>query len=137
MRVPVVIALLFLYVTADGQKHEGEVLRQIRSFHQAVAGNDVAVLKTYVHDSLSYGHSNGWIEKREEFLNNIGAKMVYHSFKEDSMQVVVDGRTAYSRFIADIDVSMDGKRGQYHLKVLEIWTRSKAGWKIIARQAVR
>jgi hypothetical protein len=93
----------------------------------------------YLHDSLTYGHSNGWIERRKDFIENLNSKrIIYHSFKEDSIQVIRERKTAVIRFIADIDVTLNGKRNTYHLKVMEVWVRQGLnGWNLIARQAIK
>jgi len=98
---------------------------------------DDFVMDNYLHDSLSYGHSNGWIERLKDFREDIISKyIVYHSMKEDSVQVVQSGKTAYIRFLATIDVSLNGVRNTYRLRVLEVWVR-KGNWKLFARQAVK
>src|SRR5262249_39613905 len=87
---------------------------------------------------LSYGHSNGWVETKNELIKNLETGYIsYHSFNEDSLQVSVNGNTAHARFIADIHVTLNGKEGNYHLKVLEVWVKKGKRWLLFARQAVK
>jgi hypothetical protein len=108
----------------------------MQQLHQLMTGPNV-VIDQYLDDNLSYGHSNGWIENKKEFIAHLGNRLVYHSFKEDSIRVTVNKNAAHIRFIADIDVTLDGKRALYHLKVLEIWLKSGKQWRLFARQAVK
>src|SRR5688572_950654 len=136
MKIRLLIILFFASMLASAQKKEAEVLDRMKRFHQLLV-EDRFYIDQYVDDSLSYGHSNGWVENKKEFYANLGEKIVYHSFKEDSMQVSVNKNMAHARFVADIDATLNGKRTVFHLKVLEVWVRSGKSWKLFARQAIK
>lgn len=131
-----VIGLFFFYGSMAAQPVENKLIDRMKSFHQLMISKRFYI-NQYVDDSLTYGHSNGWVESCSEFLSNLGRKMEYHSIKEDSVRVSVHQHIAHIRFVADIDVSMNGNRNTYHLKVLEVWVKRSKNWKIFARQAVR
>ena len=63
--------------------------------------------------------------------------MSYVSYKEDSLKVEINGNVAHARFIADISANLNGKDGNFHLKVLEVWVKKGKRWLLFARQAVR
>lgn len=112
-----------------------EVGQRLRLFHQAmVAGSG---LDQYVDDSLTYGHSNGWVEDKKAFLADLGSIIVYHAFSHDSLHISVNGDVAYARFVSDVDATMNGKRMQFHLRVLEVWVKRGKTWKLFARQAIK
>src|SRR5688572_6303115 len=129
MRYLFILMLCVVNLAVSAQQDKEAVMQRMRSFHQVL--NDAAAIRTFVHDSVSYGHSNGWIQTKTDLSNDAGVKTVYHSYKEDSIQVVVSGNTAYARFIADIEVSLNGKKALYHLKVLEVWMKENDQWKIL------
>jgi hypothetical protein len=115
-----------------------QLLTTMRNFHRQLVLKKIQCIQKSVHDSLSYGHSNGWIENKAELTQNIlNEYITYHSFKEDSIQVVRDGNTAYIRFIADIEATLNSKRSTFHLKVFEVWVKRNDEWVLFARQAVR
>ena len=88
--------------------------------------------------ALSYGHSNGWIETKAEMIKNLETGYIsYHSFKEDSITVVMNNNMASVRFVADINVTLKGATNSYHLKVLEVWVKKGKRWVLFARQAVK
>lgn len=100
--------------------------------------NDKVFIRDHVSSSLSYGHSNGWIESSAEFGTNLESGYIkYNSYREDSMNIIMHKHVAHVRFIGDINVTLNGKTGDYHLKVLEIWERRGSNWVLFARQAVR
>ena len=132
-----IIALLFVYAGSYGQAANERLIMRIKQFHQLMVNDQNRSICQYLDDSLSYGHSNGWVENRNEFYHNLGNRLIYHSYKEDSVMVSVNKRIANIRCIADIDVTLDGKRNLYHLKVLEVWVKRGKNWKIFARQATK
>ena len=133
--------LLFisLFVSVAGVAQKNSLQNKMQRLHQMMVERPGDfVMDNYLHDSLSYGHSNGWIETKEDFKKNMASKyIIYHSFKEDSMRVVKAGNVAYIRFIADIDVTLNGVKGHYHLKVLEVWKKKGKRWILFARQALK
>lgn len=135
MKHILIILTLFVTASAAAQNQQQQLADRMKQLHTAMV-NDYTKVVQFIDDSLSYGHSNGWVENAKAFREDLGTHLIYHSIKEDSVNVTVRDHTAYIRFVADIDVTMDGKRLQFHLKVLEVWTREK-DWKLIARQAVK
>jgi hypothetical protein len=136
MRFVLIILLLFTSWIAIAQKDEEKVLHQLKSFHVALVKNK-SLVPQYLDDSVTYGHSNGWVETKMDLINNLGTKITYHSIKEDSISVVVNDKIAHARFIAIVDATMDGKPNQFRLKVMEVWVKNKKKWKLFARQAVK
>lgn len=113
------------------------VLQSMKDFHRLLVSQDFK-LHHYVHEKLSYGHSNGWIEGRRELLGNLASGYTkYYSFTEDSVTITTQDKVAQARFIATIDVAVNGNRATYKLRVLEIWIKQKRKWYLFARQAVK
>jgi hypothetical protein len=134
MRKCLFIILLYGNVQAGAQ--DSKIVQRMKSFHRYMVQNSF-VIDTYIHDSLTYGHSNGWIENAKEFRADLGSVIVYHSIREDSIGTTVSGKTVCIRFIADIDATLRGVRSKFRLRVLEVWVKSRNNWKIIARQAIK
>lgn len=135
MKIFFFIALFFINTLAFAQ--EAEVAKELKNFHQMLVTQDFFLHKK-VHEKISYGHSSGWIETRRELLGNLANGYTkYYSYKEDSLAVVVNKDVAHARFLADIDVSVNGVRGLYRLRVLEVWIKQKRKWYLFARQAIK
>ncbi|MET0392851.1 MAG: nuclear transport factor 2 family protein [Chitinophagaceae bacterium] len=135
MRLLLTIGLFFTAWIAGAQSRQNEVAQRVKLFHQAmVAGSGAA---EYLDDSLTYGHSNGWVEDKKAFLADLGSLITYHAFGQDSLQISVSGDAAYARFVADVDATLNGKRMQFHLRVLEVWIKRGTVWKLFARQAIK
>jgi hypothetical protein len=132
MRIIVFIGLLFVCFAAVAQK-DSALMQQSKRLHQMIVKKDF-VLVNHLDDKLSYGHSNGWIETKEEVLHSI---VQYNSIVEDSITAIVSGKIGYVRFKGSFDVTMQGKQTTFNLKVLEVWRKKKGSWKLFARQAIR
>jgi hypothetical protein len=134
------LTILFLFVALgiQAQTDEEKLTATVKEFHQALVKKNTVSINQQTDKALSYGHSNGWVETKAEMMKNLETGYLnYHSYKEDSIAVVMNNNLANVRFIADIDVSLKETRGNYHLKVLEVWVKKGKRWVLFARQAVK
>lgn len=138
MRKLFIIALLLQAVSAAAQTDEEKLVVTLKEFHQALVKKNTVSINQQTDKAMTYGHSNGWVETKNEMIKNLeSGYMTYNSYKEDSVQVVVNGNMAHARFVADIAATLNGKEGSFHLKVLEVWVRKGKRWVLFARQAVK
>ena len=138
MRKLLVIVLLLNVVFANAQTDVEKLTSTLKEFHQALVKKNTVSINQQTDKALSYGHSNGWVETKTDFIKNLETGyMNYNSYKEDSIQVMINGNMANARFVADIAATLNGKDGNFHLKVLEVWVRKGKRWLLFARQAVK
>lgn len=124
----------FLFAQAD----EVKLTNTLKEFHKDMVKKNTVSLNQQTDKALSYGHSNGLVETKNDFLKNLETGyMSYNSYKEDSLQININGNMANVRFVADINVELNGIPGNYHLKVLEVWVNKGSKWILFARQAVK
>ncbi len=120
------------------QSDEEKLLATVKEFHQTMINKNTISINQQTDKALSYGHSNGWIETKTEMMKNIESGYIkYYSIQEDSLSVLMNGKLASVRFNATIDVELNGIKGNYFLKVLEVWQRKGKRWVLFARQAVK
>ena len=120
--------------TADEQK----LLTTVKEFHQALVNKNTISINQQTDKSLSYGHSNGWVETKTDMIKNLETNYIsYQSFKEDSIKVSSNGNIANVRFVAAIEASLKDSRTTYNLKVLEVWVKKGKRWLLFARQSVK
>ncbi len=120
--------------TADEQK----LLTTVKEFHQALVNKNTISINQQTDKSLSYGHSNGWVETKTDMIKNLETNYIsYQSFKEDSIKVSSNGNIANVRFVAAIEASLKDSRITYNLKVLEVWVKKGKRWLLFARQSVK
>ncbi len=139
MKKLIVIVLLINAFFINAQTDEAKLTTTIKEFHQALVNKNTVSINQQTDKALSYGHSNGWIETKNELIKNLETGYLsYKSIKEDSLQITMNGNMANARFIGDYEVSLNGgNMAVYHLKVLEVWVKKGNRWILFARQAVK
>lgn len=138
MRGFLIACMLLLVLPAFSQTDEEKLTATLKEFHQALVKGNTISINQQTDKMLSYGHSNGWVETKTDMMKNLETGYIkYVSYKEDSIQVMMNGNMANVRFIADISAKLNGTDGNYHLKVLEVWVRKGKRWLLFARQAVK
>jgi hypothetical protein len=133
------IILCFLNgVVAWSQADEQKLTTTMKEFHQALVKKNTVSINQQTDKALSYGHSNGWIQTKSDVINDLENGLIaYHSFKEDSVRIAMNGSVANVRFVADINATMRGTNYDFHLRVLEVWVKKGKRWILFARQAIR
>jgi len=132
------ILLLFISVFTAAQTDSAKLVTTLKEFHQALVNKNTVSINQQTDKALSYGHSNGWIETKNDMINNLETGYIkYNSIKEDSMRVTVNGNLAHARFVGDYNVTLNGTTSTYHLRVLEVWVKKGKRWILFARQAIR
>jgi hypothetical protein len=138
MKLLLTISFFFVAFTSIAQTNEEKLTVTLKEFHQALVQKNTVSINQQTDKALSYGHSNGWVETKNEMIKNLETGYIgYQSYKEDSIKVVVNGNMAHARFIADIGATLNGNTATYHLKVLEVWVKKGKRWLLFARQAVK
>lgn len=138
MRLFFIIGLLASQLSVFSQTDEEKLTTTLKEFHQALVNKNTVSINQQTDKALSYGHSNGWVETKNEMIKNLETGYIsYSSYKEDSLQVMINGNLAHARFVADIGATLNGTSAIYHLKVLEVWVKKGKRWLLFARQAVK
>ncbi|MGH2553242.1 MAG: nuclear transport factor 2 family protein [Chitinophagaceae bacterium] len=138
MKKGLTILLLLVSIFAIAQTEEEKLTTTLKEFHQALVGKNTVSINQQADKALSYGHSNGWVESKNDMIKNLESGYInYSSYKEDSIQINLNGNMANVRFVADINVALNGNSGNYRLKVLEVWVKKGKRWILFARQAVK
>lgn len=105
---------------------------------KAMEDGNVTVLNNIAANQLTYGHSGGKVENKEEFLKP------FSTGASDFVKINISGqtidiikKTAIVRHTLEADTNDNNKPGHVKLKVLTVWQKMNGGWKLIARQAVK
>jgi ketosteroid isomerase-like protein len=132
---------LFAALSAAAQdRNEIAVLANVRAVHMAVFQNkDSVALDRLFAQGLSYGHSSGKIENREEAIRNASRnKSVYNDLTMGPVSVVIQNKTAVTRHLMTAsEQTADGKLNPLKLHVMMVWVKERRSWKLLSRQAVK
>jgi ketosteroid isomerase-like protein len=119
-------------------KEENEVAKAVESLRKAMIDADKATLQSLVLDKLSYGHSSGTIDTRDVFVEKIvTGQSDFVTIDLTEQTISVSDKTAIVRHTLSASTNDGGKPGAVKLKVMLVWQKTKGGWKLLARQAVK
>ncbi len=112
---------------------------RIEAFIAALLKPDRDTLSKLTSPALSYGHSNGRIENREQFIQNMlggGSRFLSIELSEQTLQVA--GDIAVARHILFAHTHDKGKEpGTIRIGILLVWHCVRDEWLLLARQAFK
>ena len=135
----VAIAFLFFTIGLSAQNNaEKLVAKQIDLFHKAMVDANEAALNDLTSDQLSYGHSNGVVEDKKDFMHKLTSGSSDYTKIEVSNQVIsISGDVAIVRQDAELLMKGSAHGTKLNLMLVMVWQKSKGKWKLLARQAVK
>src|SRR5678816_455311 len=90
-RFAAVLFVLFLFTTQNSfaQIDSIGLKNAMQQLDKALLQKDETVLRSVLHDDLSFGHSNGWIQSKKDILNDFASgKLTYNKFENNSSGIV-------------------------------------------------
>jgi ketosteroid isomerase-like protein len=117
---------------------ESAVTENIEILRKALLEADKARLEHVAASQISYGHSDGRVETKEQFINGVMTrKQVVKSLAFPELKVAVVGDAAIARHIYLSDSELDGKQTTTRIGALQVWQKQNGGWRLLARQGFR
>jgi hypothetical protein len=133
-----ILLLSFSLVGFAQSKKHTEVISAVEKLRLAMISGVKEDLESIVHDSLSYGHSNGMIEDKHDFVEKIvSGKSDFVSIELNGQTISVQKDIALVRHTLVANINDGGKPAEVKLKILLVFTKTGKGWKLLARQAVK
>lgn len=137
MKLVFVTILLLVSSLAIGQDTVA-LKKTTTALNEALLKKDAAVLKVLLHNDLSYGHSNGWIQSKEDVMADfVSGKIEYKKIEAGEERFVVNKEAVSVRSITKVEGVVNGTAFSMSLQVLQVWKRIKKQWVLIARQSVK
>jgi len=124
---------------ASAQKKEmNELLFATETFRLAMISGDKASLMQLTAETLSYGHSSGVVENKQQFVDKlVSGASDFVTIDISEQQVELYKSTAIVRHTLKATTNDNGKSGTVQLHILQVWVKEKNGWLLAARQAVK
>lgn len=113
------------------------VERAVEALRQAMISVDRRQLEALTSRHLSYGHSAGRIENREQFIANLEARnSAFRSITLTNQTIDISEHEAIVRHIFTGEtVNREGVVTPVHIGVLQVWRKEGNSWRLLARQA--
>lgn len=117
---------------------EAAVAQAVESMRKAVFEQDKNQLETLCAEQLSYGHSDGRVENKAQFINGVmNRKAILKSLALSDHTITIVGMDAIARHMWMSESETDGKPTSTKIGVLQVWQKQGGSWKLLARQSVR
>ena len=117
---------------------EGAVKEASESLRKALFVQDKAKLEALRAEQVSYGHSDGRIQNKAEFVDGtMTRKATVKSLDFPELKVAIVGNAAIARHLWVSESELDGKPTSTKIGVLAVWQRQDGSWKVLARQAYK
>ena len=117
---------------------EAALAQSIETLRQGILQQDKAKLDQVAASQISYGHSDGRVETKEQFINGVmNRKQTQKSLAFPELKVFVAGNNAVARHIYLGESELDGKQTTTRIGALQVWQKQADGWKLLARQGFR
>jgi hypothetical protein len=139
-RLFLVIALTAAaHAARAGSRDERTLRSAAETLDRALERKDTVRLKEMLSPQLRYGHSNGWVETREDVVADLfNGKLTYHTIAwSGTPAVVLEGKTGLVRGDITVDILYNGQPLKMKLHVLQVWVYKKGGWILLGRQSVK
>ncbi|MFN9096693.1 MAG: nuclear transport factor 2 family protein [Alphaproteobacteria bacterium] len=112
------------------------VAAAVEALTKAMLAGDRAGLMAVTHERLSYGHSAGRIENRQQFIDPLVNKTsVFRSITVSDQTIDVVGDDAIVRHVLRGESESGGRVNPVNIGILQVWKKQPDGWKLLARQA--
>lgn len=132
-----VVATLILSVNfAFAQK--ATVEEAVTRLSKLMVNPDSIALDKLILNNLSYGHSSGKVQTKQEFMHSLlSAESDFVEINLTDQTVTIQNKTALVRHTLSAKTNDKNVPGNVKLFILLIWSKEKAGWKLLGRQAVK
>ena len=117
---------------------EAALTKSIETLREGILQQDKSKLDQVAASQISYGHSDGRTETKEQFINGVMTrKQTQKSLAFPDLKVFVVGDTAVARHIYLGESELDGKQNTTRIGALQVWQKQGGAWKLLARQGFR
>lgn len=124
---------------AQQKNAEKEVNDAVSKLISLMINPDSVSLDKLLLNNLSYGHSSGKIQTKQEFMHSLlsGESDFLDDIILGDPKTIIQGNTALVRHKLIADTNDKGVKGSVSLYILLIWSKEKTGWKLLGRQAIK
>ncbi|HEX3167837.1 MAG TPA: nuclear transport factor 2 family protein [Chitinophagaceae bacterium] len=133
------VLVLFVINSSFAQIDSIGLKTAMQQLDKALLQKDETVLRSVLHDDLSFGHSNGWIQSKSDILNDFtSGKLTYNKIENNSSAIVkISKQYATVKTNTNAEGTVNGTAFKLTLHIMQFWIKTKKGWQLIARQSAK
>ena len=137
MRFLFTILLFFISWISVAQADSVRLKQLASQLDRALVGRDSLALTRLLHKDVSFGHSNGWVQGKNDVWNDFASgRLVYKKIDtKHTLVPSIDRKWATITTSTDVEGTVGGKDFKLTLHVLQVWLRKGKSWQLFARQS--
>lgn len=133
-----VVCLFSGYVAAAPAADEQDVAKAVDKMTQAMLHKDTKALAALTSDKVTYGHSSGKIQNKDEFIADIETgRSGFKTLQMLNQKITLDGDVALVRNHFSAQAVNSGVEVPTEIENFQIWQKQKGQWLLIGRQAFK
>ncbi len=135
--------LFFLLLSANAlllsqNKSQETIAALERQRFEAMTHKDIAFLQGVLTGDVTYSHSNGLVETKEEHLENIkSGRIVYEEMELEESKVRMYRKTAIVNGVVRVKGLYKNAPFNIRLGYTDVYVKQKRKWKLAAWQSVK
>ena len=136
MKYLLALMSLFFVAAAYAQSDEKELTQKTYLLSRTVFGTkDTVTLKKLLSKTVSYGHSRGNVQTRDELIKGIARNQSsYTDTLVSNIKLFNEDNTAIVRYLFKaIEIRKDASVTNLNLSIMLVWTKEKKEWKLMGR----
>jgi len=139
MKYILTICLFFTSAIAFAQVDSVSLKEAMSNLDKALMNKDEKALVQLLHQDVSYGHSNGWVQNKTDIIHDLkSGKLIYDKIENNSVTIAaINNKWATVRINTNAEGKVNGNSFQFKLHVLQVWLKAKSGWQLLARQSTK
>jgi ketosteroid isomerase-like protein len=135
----VVFLLATAFISNAQNKEEKELIARTYLLSHTVFGTkDSATLDDLFAKQLTYGHSHGNLQNREEAIKGASKNKSYYTDTSVTiLKVIIENNTAIVRHLFKAkEHKPDGTVTPLNFTMMLVWIKEKGKWRLMGRQSV-
>lgn len=129
-----ILLFVFFHATIAQSKNEKAIATAVEQLTEGMLDGNKQLLDAITAKDLTYGHSSGTLENKQEFVEALVSKKSNFTRIDILNQTInMVGDIALVRHVLNGDVNGN----TVNLGVLLVWTKEGKAWKLLARQAYK
>jgi hypothetical protein len=114
------------------------LVQALDRLEKALVEKDEEAVAGLIHPEMRFGHSNGWVQTREDALADMrSGALVYGGFRREAVRVSVDGKRGFIQEWVAVKGERNGTAFDIRIFVLQHWIRTRKGWQLLIRQSAK
>lgn len=106
---------------------------------RATIAGDAVALNTLLADDLSYGHNDGRVQTKAEFITAVATNQTKYEaidYEDTKLTEIAPGAASMSGRV-HLKVSRAGQHVEFTLRFLAVWREEGGKWQLLAYQSTR